>query len=308
MANYKPALFLGEGMSLSEIKGIAKNNDIKSIVINNFEGELFEEINPDDFKRTVMPSLKGMDFDITAYWSKIGFFAFDDEEAYQKNLEDLKNIAKICNFLKIKNVIINGIKVIKDPTYYEDIILEKYKGFQKAIEKTGISLLIYADKNTCFSDAGKLLTIAKGSGMKILFDASAHLECGEVPMAAYRHLKDSISMFVARDVDINNNPTVLGTGEVNLLNILRMGVKDKFEGPIILKPELPYYKNRAKYYQRSKIPGYNLFLLGNKEFKAIKMIDKLLNKGKKDTVSDEEIYRLQALALRKIIDRVEREK
>ena len=87
-----------------------------------------------------------------------------------------------------------------------------------------------------------------------------------------------------------------------------MGVKDKFEGPIILKPELPYYKNRSKYYQRSKIPGYNLFLLGNKEFKAIKMIDKLLNKGKKDTVSDEEIYRLQALALRKIIDRVEREK
>ena len=87
-----------------------------------------------------------------------------------------------------------------------------------------------------------------------------------------------------------------------------MGVKDKFEGPIILKPELPYYKNRAKYYQRSKIPGYNLFLLGNKEFKAIKMIDKLLNKGKKDIVSDEEIYRLQAIALRKILDRVEREK
>lgn len=308
MANYKPALFLGEVLSLSEVNGIAKNNDIKSIVINNFEGELFKDINPDDFKRTVMPSLKGMDLDITAYWSEIGFFAFDDEEAYQKNLEDLKNIAKICNLLKIKNVIINGIKVLGDSTYYEDILLEKYRSLQKAIEKTGITLLIYADKNTCCSDAGKLLTIAKGSGMKVLFDASAHLECGEVPMAAYRHLKDSISMFVARDVDINNNPTVLGTGEVNLLNILRMGVKDKFEGPVILKPELPYYKKRTKYYKGSKIPGYNLVLLGNKEFKAIKKIDKLLNKGKKDIVSDEEIYRLQALALRKILDRVEREK
>lgn len=303
MSSFKTALFT-KG-SVSEIREVGQNLDINSYVLSDFDGVLFEDLVPEEFKKTAS-LVKGMD--IACYWSHIGNFQFDDEEAFLADIDKLKVIAKICGLLKIKYVVVDGIKVSGDSSYYFDVVCEKYRGFVRAIEKSGITLLIHAQKDTCLSDAGKMLDLIKQvNGIKVLYDAAGHLLCNEVPMASYRHLKQYIAMFLASDVDELHVNTIIGTGESNIANIIRMGNKDKFEGYVILDPNLNQYENRNKLYKKSKIPFVNFFMMKNKELKSIKKIDKLLKAKPKDDINMDDIYRLQVMALKKIIERATRE-
>ncbi len=303
---YKIALY-NENLGIINGNEDAKDNAFKFMVIDNVDGNSLSYYSPEEFKKKELSKYKNVETEIAAYWSKIGGIKFDDEELYNQQIEDLKTIAKNCNYLKIKNIIINGLIVNGDPLYYQDIILEKMRGYSRCVEKTGVTLLIYVDKNTFNKDAGKLLEICKvANNIKVLFDSSRHLEAGEVPMAAYRHLRNNIGMFMAKDIDKENMPTVVGLGEAKIMDILRMGLKDKFDGYVILSPELKQLDMRSNIYGKLKVPVVNFFVMASKKYRSLRSIDKILNKTRSDEVTTEDIVKVQILALNKIIARAER--
>ena len=283
----------------------ANKFEYKAQIIDGYNNELFSQLDYNYLKKN-MPNMKNIN--IIGYWSHVGFFDFDDEESYQKACEDLKKIAQICNLFKIKNIIINGINASGDINHYQEIVLEKYRGFARSVEKLGVNLIIYAHNDSYTSDAGKMMNVIKENPniYKALFDASRHMQCGEVPMASYRHLKGNIKIFIASDVDKYLLPTIIGTGETNVSNIIRMLHKDKFDGYLCINPNIVHYHDRREFLNKIKIPFYNLLIINKNEYKSIKNIDKILKKKKNDDVSIEDIKKVQNIAFKKIIEKAER--
>ena len=309
MANFKISGLLNDvTKDFQEQLEIIREEDDRAITLDNIDGVNIEDLTIEAIKKEINPKLKEQQIEVSLIDTDLGLIPLGDTEKLEQDLERLKKLVPICEQLKCHYINFSAPIVNKDEIdECYDEVLEQIKKYALIVYKTNVTLVLQHNKCTYAKRADFELHIIddlKCPNLKINFIPSRYLDTNELPMAAFRLLKDHVAYITASDVNQKRIGVPIGMGEAKIHEILRMAYKNDYKGYVGVKPDLEDYLNRKKLYSKLWIPGYNLVVLSSKRYQTYRKIDKKIGRGKKEEVDPKYLYIIQVRILKKIIERI----
>ncbi|MGI6213636.1 MAG: sugar phosphate isomerase/epimerase family protein [Christensenellales bacterium] len=261
----------------------------------------------EEFKEKVYPALAENNIRFSSIGSSLGKINIDDEQAYQTQLAQLKELVGICQLMNCEYIrIFSFFGCLAEPDKYADKVIKKLQGFLDVVKGTGITLL-HENEKAIFGDVPervlKIYDALKDSGLKLIFDASNFVQCGVDPLEAYHALKDYVIYYHIKDCDTASGVEVpLGTGDGRYAEIFADLAKRGYQGFMTLEPH-------TMKYALLKIPVHLISLLKfsktiNKIAKAYSKIDADLGKKRFERVGRKEVFLIQYNNLMNLIEEV----
>ncbi len=198
----------------------------------------------EEFQTDIYPKLQENKIGISSIGSPIGKIFIDDDEAFDKQKEILKNLCQIANLTQTKYIRIFSFYIDKEknPDDYKNQVLEKLKVFIDIASDYGLVLVHENEKDIYGDSLKRCLDLAEnlyGDNFKLIFDFANFVQVGQEPREAYEKLKDYVDYIHIKDAIYNDNQNVVcGSGDGQIEEILRDLMARGYEGFLTLEPHL----------------------------------------------------------------------
>ncbi|MGL4538637.1 sugar phosphate isomerase/epimerase family protein [Cetobacterium sp.] len=214
--------------------------ELRSVNGTNISDLSIEKVN--DIKKY----LQNKNIKISCIASPIGKINIDEidfENKFEEHLKKFKHVLDISQILKVKYVRVFSFFLKKEQKEkYKDLILEKMKSFIKEISELDIILLHENEKGIYGDDIEsslKLIEEIDSEKFRLIFDPANFIQVGISPLKAYEKLKKFVEYVHLKDANFSSQENVLiGTGDGEILELLKELKKEKYEGFLSLEPHL----------------------------------------------------------------------
>jgi|AGTN01.1.fsa_nt_gi Sugar phosphate isomerases/epimerases len=287
---------------LAEVKKLGE----KYMCPRTIDGKNISDYTAAEFIEKVKPRLDASGVKFSSIGSPIGKVGVNDEEGFQKHLEKLKELIKICRAVDCKYIRIFSFFIDKDdkPERHASTVIRKLSAFLDAAKDTGVTLLhenekhIYGDTDfRCLELYGALAE----KGLRLVYDASNFIQVGVDPRKAYELLKDYIVYFHIKDCDAESKVEYpVGLGDGGYKELFKELDARGYDGFMTIEPHtFKYALMRKGVYFTPLAP---LFM--RNYYKAFKKLDRLLGKKAGDKVTRKEVFELQYNNLKTLLNEV----
>lgn len=298
---------LFDEVSINFVKQLetAKKLNIKYICPRNVNGRNIATYSFAEWQNYIIPLLDKYGLRVSTIGSDIGKIPLFDDKRYFKQLDELKEIVKVCEVLKIKNIRIFSFFVDKSGNYeiYHRKVIERLKCFLEIIKNKDIRFVHENEKDIYGDEPNRCRRMCKDldtSQFKLLFDAGNYLQSGYDYSECWEITKPFTAEFHIKDCSPEKVEMPLGKGIVNYEKILSEAFFKGFDGYLDIEP------HTAKYAHFKRI--FYVFPFLNIRFKnhskVFKNIDNVMQIPHFKKVSAEEVFIWQHTELIKLLDKL----
>lgn len=274
----------------------------------NVDGKNIAEYTVEEFVSNVKPRLDAHGIKFSSIGSPIGKVDINDEEGFQKQLKQLKELVKICEVMDCKYIRMFSFFMPKgeDPQNYRDKVLEKLAKFLEVVEGTSVVLLhenekeIYGDNYERCLDLYHTINNPK---FKLIYDASNFIQVGCDPNVAYEAVKEYVVYYHMKDCDAETNVEMpLGLGSTDYKAIFKDLEERGYEGFMTMEP------HTQKYALGRRVLGFMplLGLLKPDFYKGFRKIDKKLGVSLFKKITPKDVFIMQYENLKKFLSEASR--
>ena len=224
---------------------VVTNLGMHYISLRSADGKGIADYTVEEVKEKLLPRLEKFGVKVSSLGSPIGKVGIEDEEGFQKQLEQLTTLCGICKVLNCKYIRMFSFYITegKDPQDYRSAVIEKLEKFLEIARKYQVVLLhenekdIYGDVASRCKD---LMDTLGGPCFKSAFDFANFVQCGEDTKTCWELLKGSVAYIHIKDaVSTDKENVVCGTGEGKIKEILSQAINEEgYEGFLTLEPHL----------------------------------------------------------------------
>ena len=113
------------------------------ISLRSADGKGIAEYTVEEIKESILPRLNAAGVKVSSIGSPIGKVKIDDEEGFEKQLEQLETICEICKVLDTKYIRMFSFYMPEgeNPDDYKDVVLEKMKKYVEIARKHNVVLI-----------------------------------------------------------------------------------------------------------------------------------------------------------------------
>ncbi len=239
------------------------------ICLRAADGKGIADYTLEEFQQNIQPRLEEAGVKISSLGSPIGKIDIDDQAAYEKQLEQLDTLCRICNSCGCRYIRMFSFWMPKDrnPDDFTEQVIEKLAGFAKVAEKYDVILihenekeklagfakvaekydviLIHENEKDIYGDIARrckvILDRLASPHFKAAFDFANFVQCGEDTAECWELLKEHVVYIHIKDAVKSNNENVLcGTGDgFDFANFVQCG-EDTAECWELLKEHVVY--------------------------------------------------------------------
>lgn len=268
----------------------------------NIDGKNIADFTLEEFKTDVYPRLMSAEVRFSSIGSPIGKIDIDDEEGYEKQKNQLKELVGIASLMGCKYIRIFSFYYGKqDPDACVDKAIEKLRGFLKIAEGSGVELMHENEKKIVGDVPSRVVKIydaLKDEGLRLCFDASNYIQCGVDPKQAFDSLKDSVSYYHIKDCGEYGVEVPVGVGKGDYNYVIGELKKSGYDGFMTLEPHtFKYAMMKLAVYL---VPFAPLFM--KNYFKTFRLIDKAMGVKALKGVSRKQVFVWQYQNLKKLLN------
>ena len=223
---------------------VVKELGMEYICFRAADGKGVAEYTVDEVRENILPRLNAAGVKVSSLGSPIGKIDIDDDAAYEKQLQQLDTLCRICNLLDCKYIRMFSFWMLnKDPDQWKDEVLRKLRGFADIAAKYGV-ILIHENEKDIYGDIGSrcktILDELASPYFKAAFDFANFVQCGEDTAECWELLKEHVAYIHIKDAVAGKNENVVcATGDGRIPEILRKAIReDGYEGFLTLEPHL----------------------------------------------------------------------
>lgn len=284
--------------TLSEQIDFIKNENIKLISLSD-DLIKFNEVDDAYIKKEIIPALKGVD--LIAIKIKLP----NDVDDFDNYLIDFNRILDVCDTLKCKNIIVDGLYLNEDKKEEKQhLVFEKYSYMADEASKFGICINVRHNPLTYLNTSSKIQSLIRiNDKIKYAYEATSLHKTKELVLSGFRLMKKNIGIIIINDCNDDFINVPIGLGVTKPFDYLRTFSTTDQSFVTIIESNMDYYYNRDIYYKKSKNPFFKMSSK-NKEFKAIKMIDESIGKDSNSEVTPNYIETVQIRFLKKMIEKI----
>lgn len=214
--------------------------ELRSVNGTNISDLSIEKVN--DIKKY----LKNKNIKISCIASPIGKINIDEidfENKFEEHFKKFKHTLNIAQILEVKYVRVFSFFLKKsEKEKYQSLILEKIKKLKEEVSDLEIILLHENEKGIYGDDIESSLKLIEEIGsekFRLIFDPANFVQVGISPLKAYEKLKKFVEYVHLKDANFSSQENVLiGTGDGEILELLKELKKEKYEGFLSLEPHL----------------------------------------------------------------------
>lgn len=214
--------------------------ELRSVNGTNISDLSIEKVN--DIKKY----LKNKNIKISCIASPIGKINIDEidfENKFEEHFKKFKHTLNIAQILEVKYVRVFSFFLKKsEKEKYQSLILEKMKKLKEEVSDLEIILLHENEKGIYGDDIEsslKLIEEIDSEKFRLIFDPANFVQVGISPLKAYEKLKKFVEYVHLKDANFSSQENVLiGTGDGEILELLKELKKEKYEGFLSLEPHL----------------------------------------------------------------------
>lgn len=214
--------------------------ELRSVNGTNISDLSIEKVNE------IKKYLQNKNIKVSCIASPIGKISIDEidfENKFEEHLKKFKHVLNIAQILEVKYVRVFSFFLKREQKEkYKDLILEKMKSFIKEISDLDIVLLHENEKGIFGDDIESCLNLIEAiesKKFKLIFDPANFVQVGVSPLKAYEKLKKFIEYVHLKDAKFLSHENVLiGTGDGEIVGLLKELKKDNFKGFLSLEPHL----------------------------------------------------------------------
>ena len=225
---------------LKVVKGLGMDH----ICLRAADGKGIAEYSVEEFRESILPRLNAAGVKVSSLGSPIGKIDIDDDAAYEKQLQQLDTLCRICNLLGCKYIRMFSFWMLnKNPDDWKEEVLKKLRGFADIAAKYGV-ILIHENEKDIYGDIGTrckvILDELASPNFKAAFDFANFVQCGEDTQKCWELLKEHVAYIHLKDAVAGKNENVLcGTGDGKIPELLKQAItEDGYEGFLTLEPHL----------------------------------------------------------------------
>ncbi|MDR1906390.1 MAG: sugar phosphate isomerase/epimerase [Clostridiales bacterium] len=262
-------------------------------------GKNISDYTADEFERHIVPRLDAAGVKLSSLGSPIGKIQLNDDEAYARQLNKLKELIKIANLTGCKYIrcfsFFADAKTANDKTTKKKVT-DRWKGFLETTEG-GETILLHENEKKIYGDVPERVLELYGAlnhpHFKLCYDASNYIQCGIDPWKAYLDTREYTVYYHMKDC-IDGVEVPLGMGDGRIADIIEDLNKRGYDGFLTLEPHTAKYALLRKLFRLTP-------LCLTKYGKVFGKIDKQMNKSAFESVGREEVFVWQHDNLVKII-------
>ena len=221
-----------------------KELGMEYICLRAADGKGIADYTVEEFAESILPRLRSAGVKISSLGSPIGKIDIDDDAAYEKQLQQLDTLCRICSLADCKYIRMFSFWMVnKNPDEWKDEVLKKLRGFADIAAKYGV-ILIHENEKDIYGDIGSrckvILDELASPYFKAAFDFANFVQCGEDTTACWELLKEHVAYIHIKDAVAGKNENVVcGTGDGKIAEILKKAIReDGYEGFLTLEPHL----------------------------------------------------------------------
>ena len=214
------------------------------ICLRAADGKGIADYSVEEFQESILPRLQASQVKISSLGSPIGKIDIDDEAAYEKQLQQLDTLCRICNLAGCRYIRMFSFWMLnKNPDDWKDEVLRKLRGFADIAAKYNV-VLIHENEKDIYGDTAArcavLLDALASPNFKAAFDFANFVQCGEDTMECWELLKEHVAYIHIKDAVAGKNENVVcGTGDGKIYEILKKAFEeDGYRGFLTLEPHL----------------------------------------------------------------------
>ena len=290
--------------NLDEQIALVRELGEKYLCPRRIDGKNIADYTADEFREKIKPRLDAAGIGFSSIGSPIGKVRLDDEEGFNRQLAQLKELIAIAEMMNCKYIRVFSFFVPQGGDYsvYKDKVIEKMKKFVGVAEGSNVVLLHENEKKIYGDTADRAAEVYEGVAsphLKLCYDASNFIQVGENPNEAFEKLKDKVVYYHIKDCDKDTRVEVpMGLGSTDYKKIFDELEEMDYEGFMTLEPHTAKYAVGRKYvyyvpFARFIVPNF---------YKAFKYIDEKLALTPSATVSRKDVFVLQYKNLKKFIE------
>ena len=223
------------------------------ISLRSANGKGISDYTVDEAKEQLLPKLNQFGVKVSSLGSPIGKVQIEDEDGYQKQLQQLDTLCEVCKVLDCRYIRIFSFYIPsgKDSDDYKELVMSRMKGFVEVAKKHKI-ILIHENEKDIYGDTGKrcktLMEDLSDPCLRSAFDFANFVQCKENPMDCWNMLKDYVAYIHIKDaVETSKENVVCGTGEGQIKEILKQAIEEEgYEGFLTLEPHLVLFDSLAQ--------------------------------------------------------------
>lgn len=224
---------------------VVKELGMHYICLRAADGKGIADYTLEEFQQNILPRLEEAGVKISSLGSPIGKIDIDDQAAYEKQLEQLDTLCRICNSCGCRYIRMFSFWMPKDrnPDDFTEQVIEKLAGFAKVAEKYDV-ILIHENEKDIYGDIARrckvILDRLASPHFKAAFDFANFVQCGEDTAECWELLKEHVVYIHIKDAAKGNNENVLcGTGDGQIPQLLKKIIReDGYQGFLTLEPHL----------------------------------------------------------------------
>lgn len=224
---------------------VVKELGMHYICLRAADGKGIADYTLEEFQQNILPRLEEAGVKISSLGSPIGKIDIDDQAAYEKQLEQLDTLCRICNSCGCRYIRMFSFWMPKDrnPDDFTEQVIEKLAGFAKVAEKYDV-ILIHENEKDIYGDIARrckvILDRLASPHFKAAFDFANFVQCGEDTAECWELLKEHVVYIHIKDAAKGNNENVLcGTGDGQIPQLLKKVIReDGYQGFLTLEPHL----------------------------------------------------------------------
>ena len=214
------------------------------ICLRAADGKGIADYSVEEFQESILPRLQASQVKISSLGSPIGKIDIDDEAAYEKQLQQLDTLCRICNLAGCRYIRMFSFWMLnKNPDDWKDEVLRKLRGFADIAAKYNV-VLIHENEKDIYGDTAArcavLLDALASPNFKAAFDFANFVQCGEDTLECWELLKEHVAYIHIKDAVAGKNENVVcGTGDGKIAQILKKAFEeDGYKGFLTLEPHL----------------------------------------------------------------------
>lgn len=224
---------------------VVTNLGMHYISLRSADGKGIADYTVEEVKEKLLPRLEKFGVKVSSLGSPIGKVGIEDEEGFEKQLEQLTTLCEICKVLDCKYIRMFSFYIPegKNPQDYRSMVIEKLEKFLEIARKYQVVLLHENEKDIYGDVASRCKDLMDTLGepcFKSAFDFANFVQCGEDTKACWELLKGSVAYIHIKDaVSTDKENVVCGTGEGKIKEILNQAINEEgYEGFLTLEPHL----------------------------------------------------------------------
>ena len=127
---------------------VVKELGMEYICLRAADGKGIADYTVEEFAESILPRLRSAGVKVSSLGSPIGKIDVDDDAAYEKQLQQLDTLCRICSLADCKYIRMFSFWMLnKNPDDWKEEVLKKLRGFADIAAKYGVILIHENEKD-----------------------------------------------------------------------------------------------------------------------------------------------------------------